>query len=593
MEPENDRASTKLHRENDATDGGDESEMLKASRNELEKFIHSAFREAKENDRMDELWEKMPVSWKNDPVIVLGVSKIGCIAALKAPCLLFSNWQEVPTRWRNEMDFAKHFLLSRPYYDKDYPYGAKKTSQVFLEHPSLRSDIDFWMRAVSLDCCSDKIIWLWRAFVADSVGFNKPTMLKACLLNGKFDWDLAQYVGASLWLDRDFGETVLTSNPRALLHLSPESQRLFPDLVLRAIEKYWQHPKTIMSRSTEGWDLARKISPDLWNDRQVVLMWFRSGFLYVEEVFPDAWKDDREIFLQIASHGHDDRYNEHAQNFKSYASPALRGDRDFMLLVCRHDCYYFNGASAALKRDEIFVQEALRQDPGVLEYLPHETQCLFPDLVRQAFRPLGQHPEFKFLDWNELANNMAPDIWTDRNAVIAWFEAGLPFLADVFPDAWTFDREIFLLLARHCRREYLEESFSAAAESIRSDKDFMIAAVVEYAILFFCASEELQLDFDLIVLVCSSSEEAAGHFAREARCDGYLELVAQVHDAYMHSIVFGMDKAANLSCALCVLDQGPDMWLAHTVAEFLGIPVGKEQRLLRLASENLLQGYEP
>jgi Domain of unknown function (DUF4116) len=593
MEPENDRARKKLNVEDDDADTDDESEMLKVSRNELEKFVQSAFEEAKENDSMDELWEEMPTSWKNDPEIVLGVSKIGCIAALEAPCLLFSNWQEVPTRLQNDLDFAKHFLLSRPYYDEDYPYQEETTSQVFLAHPGLRSDLDFWMRTVCDDnLCYGLLDSLWHEFAAESVKSNKAILLKVCLHN----WCLTEYVGASLWRDRDFVETVLKSDPRVLLDLPAESQRLFPDLVLRTIEGCAQHPE--MYHNFEADDaliLAEMIPPDAWNDRKIVKMWIKLGLPIVEEVFPDAWKDDREIVLLITSHciNYYDYIDDALDKFDSYTSPALRGDRDFMLSVCRHDNHFFNCASAALQRDKVFIQEALRQDSRVLEYLPHVSQCLFPDLVRQAFRPLGQHrPEFEFFDCNEFANNIAPEIWTDRNAVIAWFEAGLPFYADVFPDAWTFDREIFLLIARHCQHDidigHVKYSFDQAALSLRSDKEFMVTAMAEYAPLFFCASPELQRDFDLILLVCSSSQEAAERFARSVREVGEPELVAQVHDALMHSIIFSMDQTANSSCAFCLLDQGPDTWLAITVAEFLGVPVGKERHLLRCASENLL-----
>ena len=81
MEPANHHTETKLcvKDNNEYTD--DEWLMMKASRSELEKFILASFQEAKENDRMDQLWEEMPMSWKNDPEIALGVAEIGCSVA--------------------------------------------------------------------------------------------------------------------------------------------------------------------------------------------------------------------------------------------------------------------------------------------------------------------------------------------------------------------------------------------------------------------------------------------------------------------------------------------------------------------------------
>jgi hypothetical protein len=203
MEPANHHTETKLCVKDDNEYTDNEWLRLKASRSELEKFILASFKEAKENDCMDKLWEEMSMSWKNDPGIVLCVAEMSCIAACRAPCLRIRDWVKLPRRFQNDLDFAKRFVLFSPY--------SECTRQAFRQHPVLSIALDFWMQVVSHAPHSQFHSWRWRQFPADNVKSNKAIMLKACL----FDEKIPVYADASLWRDRDFVETLLTSNPRA------------------------------------------------------------------------------------------------------------------------------------------------------------------------------------------------------------------------------------------------------------------------------------------------------------------------------------------------------------------------------------------
>lgn len=288
-------------------------------------------------------------------------------------------------------------------------------------------------------------------------------------------------------------------------------------------------------------------------------------------------------------------------------SPEIRSDYDLMLKACRRTFLILHYVDPhTLGTDRGFLETVLSEKPGALQCMSPEAQRLFPELVVQTFPPLAQYVataphNYAFL----AAGNIIPEVWENRSNILEWFKCGLPF-GSVFPDSWKDDREIFLLIAKHCPDNFRYYSFSHAAPALRGDKDYMQKVLELAPPLFVCASEMLQRDFDLALLCFADSSDTVVQFVRQNGrgvsqrmrflrefCHRAFEMM-RVHKVFVSTILFAVSPGAGSGSPLSILDQGVETAMSHkkVIAEFLGVPTGKTLRRLRRAYENINEALE-
>ena len=187
----------------------------------------------------------------------------------------------------------------------------------------------------------------------------------------------------------------------------------------------------------------------------------------------------------------------------------------------------------------------------------------------------------------------AADLWTDENVLVqSWFEAGLPFLPDVFPASWAEIPELFQLLAVSGNGD----SFRHAAPQLKDDLDFMQSIVSESPKLFFQASPRLQHNsWELALTALANADHAfvSEMNRQEERIDYFLRVATTVEAQLQAHHSFGawleqmvallmVSTSTNNPLAL-VLDGSASAQLQQPqtkIAAFLGVP--KKSNLQRL-----------
>jgi len=239
-----------------------------------------------------------------------------------------------------------------------------------------------------------------RAFVR-KVLLGNPSRLR-CVYMGP-DPDL---LGC---MDEDLLAEVLELDPLALQNVSQEHQRRYLHVVMEAFGQLGDRQQH-NDRYRYGQDsVARSIAPDLWQNRAVLLHWFRSGLRDVEDVFDemDTLEDDQEVLLLIAEHCH---HAAHRHRSFTRASQALRANKNFMMQAVEHDAFFFGYASAALQQDfDLALLAFAAEDPALVKaYLNeqhHPNQRQFVEsFYRQVQDMMGVHEAF----WTLLCG-MLPD----------------------------------------------------------------------------------------------------------------------------------------------------------------------------------------
>ena len=92
-----------------------------------------------------------------------------------------------------------------------------------------------------------------------------------------------------------------------------------------------------------------------------------------------------------------------------------------MIRACGKDEQVPRVVSAELQRDRDLIEAAISFSGCALEWIPHSSQCLFPDLVAKAF---SRRSYFDLMD------HVAPSLWTNMEVVAAWFKTGDSFIRD-------------------------------------------------------------------------------------------------------------------------------------------------------------------
>jgi len=279
---------------------------------------------------------------------------------------------------------------------------------------------------------------------------------------------------------------------------------------------------------------------------------------------------------------------------------AILSNEELMFRACCTDISNLDSVDLTLLNGRSFLEKLLALHRTALLYLPQAAQRLHPDIVRNT---LEQY--CLWLPTNASLERrtafLATELFEDRAFVLKYFEAGLPFVEDRFPAEWRNDREIFLLIAKHCRKDCRRESFSKASLALRDNKAFMLEALEHSNSLLQCATVFLQHDFDIIVRACAGPCDGVEYYLDHRNYDGQDDIMIQfrtrmarelnLHKTFCATVLHGISSCSGSSEAssLSVLNQGEatSVSLKMLIAQYLDVPIGKRLRLLRTAHKNL------
>ena len=227
-----------------------------------------------------------------------------------------------------------------------------------------------------------------------------------------------------------------------------------------------------------------------------------------------------------------------------------------------------------------------------LQWIPANAQRLYPDLVAKAI----SHDRERMIECPE---KVAPELWSNLEVCKAWIEkAGA--IPPELPEAMSNNQEFGLIAAKvhnsHCDGDLFSYVTSVA---LRSNKSFMMKAVQINGSLVSFSQGSLRRDFDLALTAFGSA--AYGDWAVDDCWEDDRNFFHRVlneakekvnaHEGFVTGLLCGMSVFAGPDCRLSVLanDAPTSLALKRMIAAFLGVPMGKELRILRRAVEEMMK----
>jgi Domain of unknown function (DUF4116) len=287
-----------------------------------------------------------------------------------------------------------------------------------------------------------------------------------------------------------------------------------------------------------------------------------------------------------------------------YAQPLL-DDRDLVLKLCAYNDGVYYYLSRDWKQDEGIVEAVLMSNPLMLKHLSEDVQQMYAALVASAIERLPLSiPCFRRFAQSHIYESL----WANRSVALAWVSAGGNFL-DSFPEEFKDDEELVVAFLQHDDDIQLNprESQLKPTPRLLADKQFMLKAVKARPAYLAEVSKELAGDWDLLLAAMTNPRIAFlnGQKLNQGRWihgdtgkDAYEFWIdtsktvrdkLHAHDIFVKLMLGGMMASTGESSPLTLLNQGKETSLALTkpIAEYLGVPMGEELRMLREARKNL------
>jgi hypothetical protein len=162
-------------------------------------------------------------------------------------------------------------------------------------------------------------------------------------------------------------------------------------------------------------------------------------------------------------------------------------------------------------RTREFVGIALQEPMTTEEFnaaITHDVQRRFPELIADWFS--------RFPRPADNAMRISPEMWSNRNFVLAWIKAGGNDVRNGFNSAYMWyrnDREVMLALAKHDTAGFS----SVCSLELENDKDFMLQAMKSSRQLLNSAGSELARSFDFLLEVISHDSDTVGLYYDDER----------------------------------------------------------------------------
>lgn len=289
---------------------------------------------------------------------------------------------------------------------------------------------------------------------------------------------------------------------------------------------------------------------------------------------PQALWQDKELCLELLSW---------LPSLYRYLPDRLRSDPDVVAMLLAAEPKQFRGCAE------------------LLCVIPLAVQLQHPDLVFSVLKGCEdlEFARYFATHWDKVQRAIAPELWRDREIVLAWFRCREPP-----PEAalahFEHDRELWLEVAQGPCRQLFK---MCCPPRLRSDQDFMLRAFrANHHIWLACLTGDTQVDLDRYLAACSTSLEFTEAALSRVRDDSsspefFSREVRERSSRYLSFSFFlraidssGASDAPPPSSLpppapspLGLLNQGPDTAQAFRslIASFAGVPSDEEQ----LASE--------
>lgn len=464
------------------------------------------------------------------------------------------KWEDLPSSWKNSIPLANECVQLK-YSPFQY---AKEPTFSWTDLPDIcRSDVD-----VVLNGIKSYVINRWE---------DIPVHLQS-------DRDVAM----EAW------KNFLRWNEEYYTSLSSVAPILNRDFFRSCIEQ----------GKIEDWDdLPPEYRESIDFARTVGFYPSESIAFSILNSFPDLC-DEQETWLKVLKSNLNGYYTRKLLDI--FAPIDLLLDHNFMLRACQYDSVLLC-VELPLAHDRSFLVEVLDRYPDQLAHLHHDVQLMFPELVLsylsefvQSLPPFSQGLEHS-ANIRRLALALHSSFWSERNNLLTWFLAGLPHphsMDDsiIVSDVFNMDEDLMMLIASHGDKNLRTESFSSVSSALRDNKCFMEKALDHDPVLFSCASETLQMDFDLALLAFGTSDEVYMNYARQPLSETKFRFLESffvivrdkllAHHLFCDLFLFGI---AQPQCILSMLGQGHEtsQSFKKTIADYLDVPMGRELRLLR------------
>ena len=276
--------------------------------------------------------------------------------------------------------------------------------------------------------------------------------------------------------------------------------------------------------------------------------------------------------------------------------------------------------NSPLKTDLDVVRATLAQSPWRFRHVPEQFQEAHPGLMGEAFArmPLGLKAARDFV-----VNDIPRSMWDHREFVRGWMRGGGDYFKRISHIHFQEDDEIARLFAKHSFVVLPVKPDWTLIGDRRSNKSFMIEYAENNPVNFRYNDRDLMNDYDLWVAALSGKWGLAfgvpvqlmrspeyrnlplhvhtAHWPTEWYSEraffgvaNYVRSKLQMHHAFVQLVLGGVRDKKEGSSVLATLDFGVETSspFMKKIAEYAGIPMGKELGRLRRARANLAKrGY--
>lgn len=490
----------------------------------------------------------------NDDDLVLAVVKKNGMCLQNATYRLRRQWQIVVTACDSNPQALIYCLRA-----------SQSRNRLMLDRKRV---LDFFHRLQG-----EKVIFNSVAATVDLLSFTRKT----AAMDRRLWLDLKPH----LKQDRDIALAAMLSGciavsdlPRNLLN----HRRFWKSAIATCPNAWYALPGHLM----DDMEFARSI--DHFPDERMAFALFAK--------FPQLL-DDRDVWGKILSSS---SFLGLPDLLMGIAPSFVFSDKDIVLQALLRDHEILALVSSPLTEDRDVIEAALQCSTQALFGINDFVQMMYPDLVAGAIK------SYESDDIWELYDCIDDDLWSDHRVAHAWLARGGDYLHEEFSEDLENDKHAFLLIAEHNPGD-----FWCASEELCNDHEFMLQVVEKNATLLRESSAQLAHDFEMALVAfggsSAKSRDLAGLYDINDRDDIQFitEFAKEVrekvrsHENFVKRILCGMSTGKSVTiCRLPLLDQGQETSLAYKklLAEYLGIPIGKELRLLRRASLNLAKwGY--
>jgi hypothetical protein len=236
-----------------------------------------------------------------------------------------SFWRELPDQFKGDPAYARAIQSFE---------NVKLVLKVFRRFPFLSTDRGVWLAIIDSPYEIATLPFLLRHHAPEEIRLDKELMILAC----KKDDEVLECLNKLFQEDRDLVEAAVEGSGDGLLSISVTAQRLYPDLVAKAISH--------LSRNGDENDINEyvdNVAVDHWTNLDVAKAWFRAGG-YWHDDFPESTRNDKEFGLLIAEHCEQG-------DFERGVSAALRIDKEFMIQALEKNSMTFWLADGGLQQD--------------------------------------------------------------------------------------------------------------------------------------------------------------------------------------------------------------------------------------------------